>query len=102
MYLILAKKTKHSGRKSVISSVEVYDNHDRRLFCTPYCKVNPVKRIVLESKSEMCKWFIFKRLFPAHFCALRFQYGEHMCSIIQIICNFIFSIILESLNSFKS
>jgi hypothetical protein len=65
----------------------------------PHRKVNPVKRIVLESKPEMCKWIIFKRFFPTHFCSLRFQYGEHMCSIIQIICNFIFSEIWNSIKS---
>jgi hypothetical protein len=33
--------------------------HGRGLFCTPYIQINPVKRIILESKLEMCKWFIF-------------------------------------------
>jgi len=50
--------------------------HEEGLFARPYRKVNPVKRIIIDSKSEMCKWFIFKRLFPIHFCSEWLQYEE--------------------------
>ena len=53
-----------------------FNLHERWLFCTSYMKVNHVKRIVLESQSEMCKWFILKMLFPIHFCSEWFQYEE--------------------------
>jgi hypothetical protein len=43
-----------------------------------HMQIHPVKRIILESKSEMCKWFIFKRLFPAYLCSGLFQYEERL------------------------
>ena len=65
------------------------------------CLVNPVKRIILESKLEMYKWFIFRMLFPTHICSVDSNMKNNILYY-AINCNFIFSIILENLDSFKS
>ena len=68
----------HNSLKHIMGEIYVNSLNFawKELFCTLYMQINPVKRIILDSKSEMCKWFMFKRLFPAHFCSGLFQYEK--------------------------
>ena len=41
--------------------------HERGPFCLPYSKITPAKWISIESKFELCKWFISNRKAFAEF-----------------------------------